>query len=179
MNFLDIILVIPLLWGGYHGFRKGIVREVSTLFALFLGIYGALNFATHLESFFSSFEIDKAFVPLISFAVVFLAIVVFVNILGRILDRLTKMVALGPFTKLLGAAFGLTKYLVIISAILYFFNPIERELKIIQKQDKTESLLYRPISSIFPHLLPDEQERKMLMKDVKKAWKKTEQSIPK
>ena len=80
---------------------------------------------------------------------------------------------------MLGAAFGLAKYLVIISAILYFFNPIERELKIIQKQDKTDSLLYRPISSIFPRLLPDEQERKMLMKDVKKAWKKTEQSIPK
>jgi len=177
MNYLDIILIIPLLWGGYHGLKKGIVREVSTLLALFLGIYGAVNFAKDLEPLFSSFNIDKAFVPLISFAVAFLGIVVLVNIIGRIFDRLTKMVALGPFTKLLGAVFGLAKYLVIMSAILYFFNPIERELKIIEKQDKTDSLLYNPISSIFPHLLPDEKERKTFIRDAKKAWNKTEQSI--
>ena len=44
MSKIDIILIIPLLWGAFMGFRKGLVLELASLVGLILGIYGAIKF---------------------------------------------------------------------------------------------------------------------------------------
>jgi membrane protein required for colicin V production len=49
MNYLDIILAIPLLWGLYKGVSKGIIKELASLVALIVGIYGAVHFADSIQ----------------------------------------------------------------------------------------------------------------------------------
>ena len=46
MNYLDIIIIIPLIWGAYKGFRKGFIIEIASLIALILGIWGGINFSS-------------------------------------------------------------------------------------------------------------------------------------
>ena len=50
MNYLDIILAIPLLWGLYKGISKGIVKELAALIAL-AGVYGAVHFADNIHPY--------------------------------------------------------------------------------------------------------------------------------
>ena len=44
MGMIDVFLVVPLLWGAYKGFKKGLIVEVFSLVALVLGIIAAVYF---------------------------------------------------------------------------------------------------------------------------------------
>ena len=56
IEYLDIILAIPLIWGAFMGFKKGLILELASIVALVLGIYGAVKFsdltADYLNSYF-------------------------------------------------------------------------------------------------------------------------------
>lgn len=119
MNSLDLILAVPLLWGAYKGFQKGLIHEVATFVALFAGVYGALHYSGIAEPYLkSALGPDPDHLPIIAFATTFLAILIVVHFLGRILDRLIKWVALGMVNRLLGALFGFLKIALFIIGIL-------------------------------------------------------------
>ena len=126
MNYLDIILSIPLLWGLYKGLTKGIIKELASLLALLLGIYGAVHFSELAQPFLSeNLSIDESFLPMISFAATFIIIALLVRLVGLVLDKLIKLVALGMISRLLGGVFGVLKSAFVISALLLIFNTID------------------------------------------------------
>ncbi len=45
MSVLDIVFIIPIVWLAYSGFKNGLIIELSTFFALLLGIYVSLLFS--------------------------------------------------------------------------------------------------------------------------------------
>jgi len=45
MNYLDIILVLPLIIGAWRGFKKGFIIELFTLLALLVGLYAGIHFS--------------------------------------------------------------------------------------------------------------------------------------
>ena len=45
MNYLDIIIAIPLVWGIVIGFKKGFVIEIASLIAILAGVYGSIHFS--------------------------------------------------------------------------------------------------------------------------------------
>ena len=49
MNYLDIIIVVPLVYGLIKGFSNGLIKEVTALVALLAGVYVAINFSLYLE----------------------------------------------------------------------------------------------------------------------------------
>ena len=44
MVFVDILIIIPLIYAAWKGFKHGIIIEVFTLLALFVGIYAGIHF---------------------------------------------------------------------------------------------------------------------------------------
>ena len=45
MNYFDIALIIPIIYGMVQGFSRGIVKEVTSLVSLLIGVYIAINFS--------------------------------------------------------------------------------------------------------------------------------------
>ena len=85
MNYLDIVLAVPLLWGLYKGISKGIVKELASLIALIAGIYGAVHFADSIHPYLKEhFSITTSFVPIISFGITFVAIVLGIKIIANL-----------------------------------------------------------------------------------------------
>ena len=39
VNYIDVIILLPLVYGAYKGFSQGLIVEMSTLFALVLGVF--------------------------------------------------------------------------------------------------------------------------------------------
>lgn len=119
MNILDVILAVPIVWGAYRGFRKGLVYEVSTFVALFAGIYGALHYSGIAEPYLeTALGEDQDRLPLIAFASTFLVILIGTRLLGRIVNRLIEWIALGLINRSLGALFGVLKVALFMIAIL-------------------------------------------------------------
>ncbi len=155
MNYFDIIIIIPLLWGAFKGFKKGLIIEVASLIALFLGVWGGVKFSSFSASYLGEmFSISEKLMPIISFSVTFIIIVISVFALAKLLQRFVKMVALGTINKIAGAAFGVLKFGLIISVLLSLVNNINTQIKFITPEMEESSLLYKPISNIAVVVIP-------------------------
>ena len=114
MNYFDIALIIPIIYGMVQGFSRGIVKEVTSLVSLLIGVYIAINFSFYLDSYLLDFLKDsKDLIPIISFTIVFAATLIFIKVIGYLLEKITNALALGIISKFLGAIFGTIKIIIL------------------------------------------------------------------
>ena len=158
MNSLDYILLIPLLYGLYRGFTKGLIIELASLLALTLGIYGALHFSSFTFEFLSDYvEIKTVYLQLASYGLTFLIIVMVISITGKALTILIKLVALGFINRMMGAIFGSIKVLLILSVFILFFDRFNKQFGMVKDEVLNASLMYNPIriqaEQFYPNIL--------------------------
>jgi membrane protein required for colicin V production len=155
MNYIDIIIIVILVFAMVRGFINGLVREVASLAALILGIWGAIRFSSFTaEKLYDYFDMTGKYVGLISFLITFGIIVIIIHFIGLLVDKLMKAVALGFINRLLGIAFGLFKSVLIMSVIFVVFNVIDARRPFLPKEKIEQSMLYNPISDIAPAIFP-------------------------
>ena len=66
MNFLDILILLPVLYGAYKGFKHGFVIELFTLLAILVGIYVGIHFSDYTANWLkTSFGWDSEYLPVI------------------------------------------------------------------------------------------------------------------
>jgi membrane protein required for colicin V production len=175
MNYLDIVLSVPLLWGLYKGISRGIIKELSTLLALILAIYGAVNYSTPIVLFLSDFiTINKEYQSVVGFSITFIAIVLFVRLVGVFLDKVVSLVSLTFFSRLLGGVFGIFRMAFVCSALLLVVNTINKQIEIIPKKDIEQSLLYVSVSELAP-LMSKKSEHGQIL--IEKALQNAEENI--
>jgi len=155
VNYIDLIIALPLIWFGYKGFKNGFVIEATSLAALLFGVFGAYRFSGYTsELLIKQFNLQTEYLSLISFAITFIIIVILIHFLGRLLNKLINAVALGFLNKLSGLVFGIAKYAFIISILLGLMNRFDKEQKLIKPEMRTQSLLYEPLSEFAPWVFP-------------------------
>ncbi len=159
MNFIDILIIIPVLWGFWRGFMKGVVMEVATLVAFFLGVWGGMKFSDLIAGYIREwFTTESPYVPLIAFGLVFVAILIAVFALARFIDKSMEKSPLTIFNKLAGGAFGGFKFLLILSVLFFVVDAVEKSVTVIPPDIKDNSLLYRPVASVAPKVIPGLRE---------------------
>jgi membrane protein required for colicin V production len=155
MNFIDAIIVIILILAAVSGFINGLVKEVASLAALILGIWGAIKFSNFTAArLYDYFDMTGKYVGIISFIVTFLVIVVIIHFIGLLVDKLMEAVALGFVNRLLGIVFGLFKSVLILSVVFVVLNAIDSHRPFLPKEKIERSMLYNPISDIAPAIFP-------------------------
>jgi len=155
MNYIDVVLAIILIIAAIQGFRKGFIVEIASLAALILGIWGAIKFSDWTAGFLSNtMDLHSKHIVTIAFIVTFIAIVVIIHLLGRMLDNVVKAVALGFLNRLAGIIFGVLKTAVILSIFLLLFDAVDVNMQILPIVQKKESKLYEPMKQLVPTLFP-------------------------
>ena len=155
MNYIDLILGIILIIAAFQGFRQGFIVELASLAALVLGIWGAIRFSDWTADFITDITgYHSEYLSTIAFVVTFIAIVILVHILGKVLDTTVKAVALGFLNRLAGIIFGVLKTAVILSILLLLFEPIDENVHILPTRQKAESKIYEPMKQLVPTLFP-------------------------
>ncbi|MBE9467210.1 MAG: CvpA family protein [Bacteroidetes bacterium] len=155
MNYFDLIILVPLLWSAYKGFSKGFIHSVASFGALLLGIFGAIKFSDITSQYLiQNFDFNPNYLPIVSFAVTFVLIVVAVHFVAILIDKLIKAIALGFINRILGSLFGIAKIAFIISIILVIVNGLDKNLKFISPKLKQSSILYKPLSNFAPSIFP-------------------------
>lgn len=155
MNTIDLVFAILLLWAAYRGYTKGFIVQLATLAALLLGILGAVMFSDFTSSLIiKKFEVSGQYLPIISFALTFIAIVIAVHILAKALNKLIDAIALGIINRLLGVLFSVLKIAFIVSIILVLINKADNKYNFIPDETKENSLLYKPLSNFAPMIFP-------------------------
>jgi len=177
MNYLDIIIVIPLLYGIIKGFSNGLVKEITGLLGLIIGVYVAINFSSYLYPKFTEFLGGyEKFVPIITFTTLFIVSILAIRLLGNILDKLTRILALGIISRILGSIFGGLKIIVLFSFLLFVLPKHE----LINHQAQKESVLLNPIQKISALIIPKINKHKDTFLDkVEKNTEKVKEEIEK
>jgi len=148
MNHLDIIILIPALWFGYKGFTHGLIRELAGLAALILGIYAAFMFSEMVAKWINHPAIPKE----VYFAITFLIVLVAVFLLGRLVEKIIKLVIPEFVNNILGAVFGVAKVMVIFSVIIFFIHSIDSKHAILTDKTTAQSFTYKYVEPIVPKL---------------------------
>ena len=155
MNFIDAIIIIILAFAVIRGFTNGLIKEVASLAALILGIWGAIKFSDYTAGkLYDNFNMTGKYVGIISFVVTFGIIAIVIHFIGVLLDKLLEAVALGFVNRLLGMVFGLIKSVLILSVIFVVLNAIDTRRPFLPKERIEKSRLYNPISEIAPAIFP-------------------------
>ena len=149
MNIIDILILIPIIYGLIRGLIKGLVHELTSLVAIVLGVVGARMWAPELMSQLSQMiELDPMVAQVISYCLVFFAVALSLNLLGRLLSKLLSAVSLGGVNKLLGAVFGAVKLALIVSVIVNLVEIIDVQFHFIKPETKSSSVCYEPVKRL-------------------------------
>ncbi|WP_297704120.1 CvpA family protein [uncultured Eudoraea sp.] len=146
MNLLDIILGLLLAYGLYKGLKNGLFVEIASLAAIIIGLYGAIQFSYLTGNYLSqNMDWDENYIKLTAFIITFVAIVLLVNMAGKILTKIANFAMLGLLNKLAGGLFGVLKTTVILGTLLYFFESASSSFNLIENNTVAESILYKPV----------------------------------
>ena len=144
MNYIDLIVAIPLVWGAIMGFKKGLVLELASLVALFLGIWGAMRFSNLTATYLAEWvDASSSLISLLAFVLTFILIVLAVHLLAKLIDKSLKLVALGFLLRISGALFGIIKYALILSVLMYAFEAINQKWQIVAPEIIVDSMMYQ------------------------------------
>jgi membrane protein required for colicin V production len=166
MNSIDILLIIPLIYGAWKGFKHGLIIEVFTLLALFVGIYVGIHFSDFTARLLREYlGLNSKYLPIIAFTITFLAVGAMVFFLGKTIEKLIKITALTPLNKFAGVFFSLLKYVYMLSTLLVIVESYDEKLAFFPTKVKQDSLLYSPILKVSTTTIPSLKESAIFLKN--------------
>jgi membrane protein required for colicin V production len=169
MNILDILLGIPLVWAIVKGFARGFVYEVAALVALILGIYVAINFSGLTADFLADiFHWTGRGAWLASLLITFALVVLLIKLVGKVMEKVVESLAMGPLNHLFGGLAAGLKTALILSLFIYLINLVDFKYSLVSEKSRQESLLWKPVASVAPYILPQLEKRIEGLQDKKK-----------
>jgi len=155
MNYLDLILFIPIAYAAYKGFKHGLIIELFTFLALFVGLYAGIHFSDFLAiKLKSSLGWDSAYLPVIAFTLIFLALGAMVYFAGKAIEQVIKVVHLNPLNKLAGVFFAILKMLYLVSVVIVVLDGYDPKGNFIPNTLKAKSATYYPIKKVSTYSVP-------------------------
>lgn len=156
MNVIDIVIIALLLFAAVRGFMSGLFAAIASLVSVVAGVFCAIHYSFYIEGILSDsgFDWSAQTYKIVAFAVTFLGVVLAIVFIGKILTKLADITALGLINKILGAVFGSLKWALILSVLLLFFDKFNKTIPFVEKEMLDESVMFYPIKSIIPTLIP-------------------------
>jgi membrane protein required for colicin V production len=157
MSTPDIIILLCFLPAVISGLMKGFIQQVVALVSLLLGAWLAFKFSNVVGEWLQPyFNVSETVMHVISFAVIMVAVVLVLFVLGKILTGVTKLVMLGWLDRLLGLVFALLLAGLLIGIGIVLFDTVNVKFDLVDEAVLEESVLYAPIRDIaytvFPYL---------------------------
>jgi membrane protein required for colicin V production len=155
IDAVDVFFLICFIPAVIGGLMNGLVRQVASLVALILGIWAGWHFSSLVAQGIQVFiKNNDSLVNIISFAIVFIIVLILVNMIGRGLSKIVQLALLGWLDKLLGVIFGIVKYTFVLSVLIYFINSLNDLYSFIPDDLFSGSRLFPILEKIAPSVFP-------------------------
>ncbi len=121
MNWLDIVILVVLVFNVYLGLQRGLIRSVFGLIAVALGLFVAVMGTPFLSSILAQFFVNDQLSRILAFVIFFLVIYLLVVMLGKMIHDSAKNPLVIPLNLLGGGLIGFLKGTII---LLFFIVPV-------------------------------------------------------
>jgi len=136
---LDIVFAVIIILAIIKGYRRGLIVGLFSLIAIVIGLAAAIKLSAVVADYIGkAVKISDRWLPIISFAVVFLIVVLLVRLGANAIQKLTETVMLGWVNRLGGIIFYIIIYTTILSVLVFYGE----QLKVIKPEAKDKSVTY-------------------------------------
>lgn len=157
LELLDTILLIILGFGLVRGIMDGFLRQLAGLLGFIVGFILAKmlyqQLAVHVTPLFGDGHDTLA--DVISFILIWLVVPLGFSLIASGLSKIMDASSLGFINRFLGAALGVTKWVLILTLVLNVYAWADPKNEIISKSRKEASYLYKPILKVGAHYIPN------------------------
>ena len=148
--FLDLVLVIILVLAIIKGYQRGLIVGIFSFIAIIVGLAAALKLSTIAAGYIgTAINISDAWLPIVSFAVVFIIVVLLVRIGANMIQRTVEFSMLGWVNRLGGILFYLAIFIIVYSVVLFYADLVH----IINNDIKEKSVSYAYVQPWGPKLI--------------------------
>lgn len=153
---VDAVLGIWLAWAMFNGFRKGLIIKVASIVALVLGIYAGFHFSSFAGEWLNQqFDWSTRTTEVGAFGLTFLAVVVGVHFIAKLLEKIVDLTALSLLNKLGGLVLGLVQALFLLSALTYALDGVFGPRQWLPQAQVEQSVLYPFVEDAIEYVVPD------------------------
>ncbi len=146
MNLLDAIILLPIAYFAYRGFRSGLVHEFFGIFGIILAVFFTFEYMGAVAGIFAPLTDDRDSLTIITGFVMFIITVALVQYCAYGLTRFLNLIRLGILNRIAGSIFGGLKSAILISAALLLFTGID----IPDEETRNESASYHTVVQVAP-----------------------------
>ena len=123
MNWLDVLILLPLLVGLVRGLMRGLISEIIAFVVVIFGVLGSRLAAPPCSAWLlSQFAWPQGVCDVVAYVLLFLAIAIILSILARLLTKFLRAIHLGWANRLLGGLFGLLKYGILVFIVIFVMD---------------------------------------------------------
>jgi len=165
MNYIDIIILISLLIALWRGFSKGLVLGLFGVLSIFAAIYASLQFSDVLCNYLRENQWSESeYLPLVSFCTIFLAALLVVYLIGKLVHEAVDITVLSFPNKLDGALLGAAKSMLFLALFSVLIDGVNSSRELIPEETLSSSLLFDPLCRAGKWILPFASDSELVRK---------------
>lgn len=172
MKLLDVLILLPLLWGALHGYRKGLLIEIigilGMVVAMVLG-FKFLGLGMEILTPYFSEGVARRILPYVGFSAIFFPTIFLLNQFGYTIRRSLRYSILGTFDSFAGAMVGVFTWVFGISVFFWLVNAIGVKIPSHRTDD---TYLYPLVVPVAPTVITKALSLMPNGTDVIREWKR-------
>lgn len=148
--FLDLLLVIILILAVIKGYRRGLIVGIFSFVAVIIGLAAAIKLSTVAADYIGqAIKVSDKWLPVISFAVVFIVVVLLIRLGANMIQKTVEISMLGWVNRLGGILLYVAIYVIVYSVILFYAE----QINLLQEETIQKSVTYSYIQPLGPKVI--------------------------
>ncbi|MFC0774489.1 CvpA family protein [Terrimonas alba] len=148
--FIDILLIVVLALAIIKGYQRGLIVGVFSFIAVIIGLAAAIKLSTVAAGYIgTAIKVSDAWLPVISFAVVFILVVLLIRLGANLIQKTVEISMLGWVNRLGGILLYITIYILVFSVILFYAG----QINLLQPATTGNSVSYPYIHPLGPKVI--------------------------
>jgi membrane protein required for colicin V production len=144
---IDVLFAIILILAIFNGYKRGLIIGIFSFIAIIVGLAAAIKLSVAVAGYIGkAVKISDEWLPIISFIVVFVAVVLLVRWGANVIDRTAKVAMLGWVNRLGGIILYLAIYIAVFSVLLFYAEQVQ----LIKQETINKSATYSYIRPLGP-----------------------------
>ncbi len=123
---VDLIYVILLVLAVLKGWQRGLIAGIFSFVAIIIGLAAALKLSAVVAGYIgAAITVSDAWLPVISFAVVFILVLLLIRLGVKALEKFFEVTMLGWANRLGGVIFYGAVYTLVFSVLIFYAGQLE------------------------------------------------------
>lgn len=120
---LDIIFAALIVFAVLKGYQRGLIIGLFSLVAVIIGLAAAMKLSVVMADYLGkAVNISNQWMPVISFAVVFLLVILLIRLGAKAIEKTVEMAMMGWLNKIGGIILFAAIYITVFSVLVFMQN---------------------------------------------------------